>query len=91
MHVRKLVFAQVMAHLPWKRFGRNVDRYGGDATARCLFVVVTYRDTAGARGIFGLQKLTPTPFYLLAACARFLDDPGEFRDFGLYESAKLLR
>jgi len=30
MHVGKLVFAQMMEHLPWKTFGRIVERYGGD-------------------------------------------------------------
>lgn len=28
MHVGKLVFAQLMDHLPWKTFGRIVERYG---------------------------------------------------------------
>ena len=30
MHVGKLVFAQLMEHLPWRSFGRIVERYGGD-------------------------------------------------------------
>jgi len=29
MHVGKLVFAQLMDHLPRKTFGRIVERYGG--------------------------------------------------------------
>lgn len=34
MHVGKLVFAQLMEHLPWKTFGRIVERYGGDRRIR---------------------------------------------------------
>ena len=34
MHIGKLVFAQLMDHLPWKSFGRIVERYGGDHRVR---------------------------------------------------------
>ena len=34
MHVGQLVFVQLMEHLPWKSFGRIVERYGGDQRAR---------------------------------------------------------
>jgi hypothetical protein len=34
MHVGKLVFAQVMDHLPWKTFDCIVERYGGDHRVR---------------------------------------------------------
>jgi hypothetical protein len=30
----KLVFAQLMDHLPWKTFGRIVERYVGDHRVR---------------------------------------------------------
>ncbi|MBI2296609.1 MAG: DUF4372 domain-containing protein, partial [Betaproteobacteria bacterium] len=34
MFVGKLVFAQLMDHLPWKNFARIVERYGGDHRVR---------------------------------------------------------
>jgi hypothetical protein len=55
MHVGKLVFAQLMDHLPWKTFGRIVERYGGDHRVRefscahqfrCMaFAQLTYRES----------------------------------------------
>ncbi|MDO9233357.1 MAG: IS4 family transposase [Methylotenera sp.] len=36
MNVRKTLFAQVMEYVPWKTFGRIIDRYGGDAGVRTL-------------------------------------------------------
>ena len=55
MHVGKLVFAQLMEHLPWKTFGRIVERYGGDRRIRdfscanqlrCLaFAQLAYRES----------------------------------------------
>ena len=30
MYLGKTLFAQVMGYVPWKTFGRIVDRYGGD-------------------------------------------------------------
>jgi len=34
MNVGKTLFAQVMEYVPWKTFGRIVDRQGGDAGVR---------------------------------------------------------
>ena len=55
MHIGKLVFAQLMDHLPWKSFGRIVERYGGDHRVRefscanqlrCMaFAQLTYRES----------------------------------------------
>lgn len=55
MHSGKLVFAQLMDHLPWKTFGRIVERYGGDhrvrefncaSQFRCMaFAQLGYRDS----------------------------------------------
>ena len=55
MHLGKLVFAQLMDHLPWKSFGRIVERYGGDHRVRefscanqfrCMaFAQLTYRES----------------------------------------------
>ena len=36
MYAGQLVFAQLMDHLPWKTFGRIVERYGGDRRIREL-------------------------------------------------------
>ena len=36
MNVGKTLFAQVMEYVPWKTFGRIVDRHGGDAGVRTL-------------------------------------------------------
>ena len=36
MNVGKTLFAQVMEYVPWKTFGRIIDRYGGDAGVRTL-------------------------------------------------------
>ena len=55
MYTGKLVFAQLMEHLPWKSFGRIVERYGGDHRVRdfncanqfrCMaFAQLTYRES----------------------------------------------
>lgn len=55
MHTGQLVFAQLMDHLPWKTFGRIVDRYSGDHRVRdfrcanqfrrMAFAQFTYRDS----------------------------------------------
>ena len=42
MHVGKLVFAQLMDHLPWKTFGRIVERYGGDQRVRDSAVPISF-------------------------------------------------
>jgi len=36
MNVGKTLFAQIMEYVPWKTFGRIVDRHGGDAGVRTL-------------------------------------------------------
>jgi Transposase DDE domain/Domain of unknown function (DUF4372) len=36
MNVGKTLFAQVMEYVPWKTFGRIIDRYAGDAGVRTL-------------------------------------------------------
>jgi len=36
MNVGKTLFAQVMEFVPWKTFGRIVDRHKGDAGVRTL-------------------------------------------------------
>ena len=36
MNVGKTLFAQVMAFVPWKTFGRIVERHQGDAGVRTL-------------------------------------------------------
>ena len=36
MNVGKTLFSQVMAYVPWKTFGRIIERHGGDAGVRTL-------------------------------------------------------
>ena len=36
MNVGKTLFAQVMEYVPWKTFGRIIERYAGDAGVRTL-------------------------------------------------------
>ena len=36
MNVGKILFSQVMEYVPWKTFGRIIDRHGGDAGVRTL-------------------------------------------------------
>ena len=36
MHVGKTLFAQVMEFVPWKTFGRIIERHTGDAGVRTL-------------------------------------------------------
>ncbi|NNM68894.1 MAG: IS4 family transposase [Gallionella sp.] len=36
MNVGKTLFAQIMEYVPWKTFGRIIDRHGGDAGVRTL-------------------------------------------------------
>lgn len=49
MHVGKLVFAQLMEHLPWKTFGRIVERYGGDHRVREFSCAQQFRFMAFAQ------------------------------------------
>ena len=43
MNVGKTLFAQVMEYVPWKTFGRIVDRHGGDAGVRTLNCADVFR------------------------------------------------
>ena len=43
MNVGKTLFAQVMEYVPWKTFGRIVDRQGGDAGVRTLNCADVFR------------------------------------------------
>ena len=57
MNTGKMLFAQIMDHLPWKTFHRVVSRYGGDSRIRTLpcaehfrvmaFAQLTYRESPG--------------------------------------------
>lgn len=49
MHVGKLVFAQLMDHLPWKTFSRIVERYGGDHRVRQFSCASQFRCMAFAQ------------------------------------------
>src|SRR5260370_39142639 len=49
MNVRKTLFAQVMAYVPWKTFGRIVNRYRGDAGVRTLGCADLFRVMAFAQ------------------------------------------
>jgi hypothetical protein len=96
MHVGKLVFAQLMEHLPWKSFGRIVERYGGDRRVRhfscanqfrCMaFAQLTYRESL--RDIEACLRAQHTKLYHLgirASVARStLADANELRDWRIY-------
>jgi hypothetical protein len=43
MNVGKTLFAQVMEFVPWKTFGRIIDRHGGDAGVRTLSCADLFR------------------------------------------------
>ena len=43
MNVGKTLFAQVMEYVPWKTFGRIIDRHGGDAGVRTLSCAELFR------------------------------------------------
>jgi hypothetical protein len=49
MHVGKTLFAQVMEYVPWKTFGRIIDRHGGDAGVRTLSCADLFRVMAFAQ------------------------------------------
>jgi len=96
MHVGKLVFAQVMDHLPWKSFGRIVDRYGGDHRVRefscanqfrCMaFAQFTYRESL--RDIATCLRAQSTKLYHLGirgtVARSTLADANEARDWRIY-------
>jgi hypothetical protein len=49
MNVGKTLFAQVMEYVPWKTFGRIVNRYSGDAGVRTLGCADLFRVMAFAQ------------------------------------------
>jgi transposase len=49
MNIGKTLFAQVMEYVPWKNFGRIIDRYGGDAGVRTLSCADLFRVMAFAQ------------------------------------------
>lgn len=49
MNVGKTLFAQVMEYVPWKTFGRIIDRHGGDAGVRTLDCAELFRILACAQ------------------------------------------
>ena len=51
MHVGKTLFAQVMEFVPWKTFGRIIERHHGDAGVRTLGCADVFRVMAFARSI----------------------------------------
>jgi uncharacterized protein DUF4372 len=49
MNVGKTLFAQVMEFVPWKTFGRIIERHGGDAGVRTLGCADLFRIMAFAQ------------------------------------------
>ena len=49
MNTGKTLFAQVMEHLPWKTFGRIIERHNGDAGVRTLSCADVFRVMAFAQ------------------------------------------
>ena len=43
MNIGKTLFAQIMEYVPWKTFGRIVERYEGDAGVRTLSCADIFR------------------------------------------------
>jgi Transposase DDE domain/Domain of unknown function (DUF4372) len=96
MHVGKLVFAQLMDHLPWKTFGRIVERYDGDHRVRefscanqfrCMaFAQLTYRESL--RDIATCFRAQSTKLYHLGirgtVARSTLADANEARDWRIY-------
>ena len=96
MHVGKLVFAQLMDHLPWKSFGRIVERYGGDHRVRgfscanqfrCMaFAQLTYRESL--RDITTCLRAQSAKLYHLGirgtVARSTLADANESRDWRIY-------
>ena len=96
MHVGKLVFAQLMDHLPWTSFARIVERYGGDHRVRhfscanqfrCMaFAQLTYRESL--RDIEACLRAQHTKLYHLGIRGRVaratLADANEVRDWRIY-------
>ena len=49
MNIGKTLFAQVMEHVPWKTFGRIIERHNGDAGVRTLNCADVFRVMAFAQ------------------------------------------
>ena len=49
MNTGKTLFAQVMEHVPWKTFGRIIERHGGNAGVRTLSCADVFRVMAFAQ------------------------------------------
>ncbi len=49
MNIGKTLFAQVMEYVPWKNFGRIIDRHGGDSGVRTLSCADLFRVMAFAQ------------------------------------------
>jgi hypothetical protein len=96
MFVGKLVFAQLMDHLPWKSFARIVERYGGDHRVRyfscakqfrCMaFAQLTYRESL--RDIEACLHAQRSKLYHLgihgSVARSTLADANEARDWRIY-------
>ena len=96
MHIGKLVFAQLMDHLPWKSFARIVERYGGDHRVRdfscanqlrCMaFAQLTYRESL--RDITTCLRAQSAKLYHLGirgtVARSTLADANEARDWRIY-------
>ena len=96
MHVGKLVFAQLMDHLPWKSFGRIVERYSGEHRVRefscanqlrCMaFAQLTYRESL--RDIEACLRAQRSKLYHLGirgpVARSTLADANEARDWRIY-------
>jgi len=96
MYAGKLVFAQLMDHLPWKSFARIVQRYGGDHWIRhlscanqfrCMALAqLTYRESL--RDIEACLRAQRSKLYHLgihgSVARSTLADANEARDWRIY-------
>ena len=96
MYTGKLVFAQLMDHLPWQTFRRIVARYGGDYRMRTLscaeqfrcmaFAQLTYRESL--RDITTCLRAQSAKLYHLGirgtVARSTLADANEARDWRIY-------
>lgn len=96
MYAGRLVFAQLMDHLPWQTFRRVVERYAGDHRVRefscanqfrCMaFAQLTYRDSL--RDIVTCLRAQSAKLYHLgirgSVARSTLADANEVRDWRIY-------
>ena len=96
MNLGRLVFAQLMDHLPWKSFGRIVERYDGNRRVRhftcadhfrCMaFAQLTFRESL--RDIEACLRAQQPKLYHLGMTGRIsrstLADANETRDWRIY-------